>query len=134
MSVKSIILGLLAAGAAGVAAPASAAASCSGVDTRLTPERQTHFAPIVASMAGDAAGARVTGYGQEGAWIFVHATFATLEPAFFFFRTEGGAMHYVDLWAGFTVEEERAEDIAWARGIGLPERLAACFAEAAIGG
>lgn len=125
---QAIALALLVSVAPALAAP------CDGLDTRLTPERQRHFAPIVARVADGAAGAEVTGFAQEGPWLFVHAGFADLDPAFFFFRTEGSRMRFVDLWAGFTVEEERAEDIAWAQRIGAPPKLAACFAAAAIGG
>ena len=120
----------------GAAAPAAAADPCAGVDTRLTPQRQQHFAPIVAQVAGGVApaGVEITDYAAEGDWIFVYASFAELEPAFFFFRTGGSRMRYVDLWGGYTTEEERAEDTAWARGIGAPAGLAACFAERAING
>lgn len=126
--------GLLSLLAVVAAMPGQAAAPCAGADTRLTPARAQHFAPAVAKAAGGVAPSSVelTGFAQQGDWIFVHAEFTELEPAFFFFRIEGDKMRFVDLWAGFTVEEEKDEDVAWARSIGLPADFAACFARTAI--
>ncbi|TPE63916.1 hypothetical protein FJQ54_03480 [Sandaracinobacter neustonicus] len=110
-------------------------ASCRPLDTRLTPQRTSEYAQLVA----DALVAKVRPqevkvrrFMRSGAWSAVNVSTPVSDDGVMFFRLDGKHQQYKGVWGGWATPDDRAQLIAWAHGIGAPTALAHCFADSAI--
>jgi hypothetical protein len=109
---------------------------CAGVDTRLSPSRAQEFTGPVAAAAGERvkpSQVKIVKFLTSGSWSAVYASTPAADDGYFFFQQVDGKKQFRDVWGGMAQPSERPDLIAWAKKIGAPESLAACFADTAIG-
>ncbi len=110
--------------------------SCAGMDTSLFPARKQEYASLVAAaVEGRVKSSEVTIhlFLSDGPWSMVYADIPIADPGYFLFQGVHGQKHFKDVWGGMAQPEDRPALITWARKLRAPERLAACFADTAIG-
>ncbi len=124
-------------GNAGAFAAAQGRTSCAGMETGLSSARRQEYAGLVAdAVERKVKPSEVTihKFLSNGSWRVVYADIPIADPGYFFFQEVEGRKHFKDVWGGVAQPEDRPELTSWARKLGVPERLAACFADTAIGG
>lgn len=125
---------LLAADFAGSAGEAAVMApgACPGVDTSLTAARKQEYAVLVMkSLTPKVAisGISVHDFMAEGAWSAVYASTPVSEDGVFFYQAAAGRKQFKEVWGGWAEPSDKPELVKWARKLGAPEGLAACFAD-----
>jgi len=111
--------------------PAADDGPCSGINRELSDDRRREYAALVAGAVEGGTGAGqvdVAAFMEEGDWSIVQASLPVADPGYFFFRHEDGGMRFVDVWGGMAGADERPGIAEWAKSLGVPERMAACFA------
>lgn len=110
--------------------------ACAEVDTNLSPARKQEYAGLVAAAVGKRVRptqVKIFNVLTSDAWSAVYAGTPVADDGFLFFQEINGKKQYKDAWGGMAQPSERPDLIAWAKKIGAPESLAACFADVAIG-
>jgi hypothetical protein len=109
---------------------------CAGVDTRLSPSRTQEYTGLVAAAVGKTvkpSQVEIIKFLTSGSWSAVYASTPVADPGYLFFQEVDGKKQFRDAWGGMAQSSDRPELIAWAKKLGAPESLAACFADTAIG-
>lgn len=128
---KTIALTLVLAGAASVDEP------CSGVGTTLTDEQVRNYAGLVAGAISEdlepserlqPSDVEIYSLLKSGSWSALYGAIPTADIAMFFFEEVGGRQEFRDVWGGWAEPSERTKLIEWAENLGVPEKLATCFA------
>lgn len=130
------VLGLLAAALAVQHNAALAASPCKGVDTKLTAQRKSDFARLVAqSLDQNVKPSKITimGFMQSDTWTIVYADVPVAEPGYFFFDSATGSPVFRDVWGGVALRSEIPEIAKWARNLGANKSIASCFASTVTG-
>lgn len=105
--------------------------ACRNVDQSLTAKRRSDFAPLVAwAMNGKVhpGDIKFTGYLGYGNWAAVGVATPVADDGTLFFRKDKNGWQFSDAWAGTAGKGEEAAVANRIRRIGVPDRLAACFA------
>lgn len=124
-------------GSAGAFAASQDRRACAGVDMSLFQARKQEYAGLVAAAVGQKvrpSETTIDKFLSSGSWSMVYAEIPIADPGYFLFQEVGGQKRFKDVWGGMAQAEDRPELIAWARKLGAPAGLAACFAATAIGG
>lgn len=111
---------------------ASAASPCEGVDMKLTAQRKSLYAKLVAkSLNQNVKPSKVTvmGFMRSGTWTVIHADVPTADPGYFFFDSATGQPIFKDVWGGIAEKSEAPEIAKWARNLGANKPIASCFAD-----
>lgn len=106
--------------------------ACDGVDMHLSPSSRHEYAALVAqSVTTGVKPAQVSlhTFIASGSWSAVYASIPDSEDGFFFFKESGGRKRFKEVWGGWAASSEKPELIEWARQLGVPASLAACFAD-----
>ncbi|WP_175769807.1 hypothetical protein [Burkholderia cenocepacia] len=104
---------------------------CDGVDTALTDARRVEYAALVAKALAPTVRAgqvEIRHVFQDGTWSAVEAATPVSDIGVFFFDASGGAKRFKDVWGGLADASERPQLVGWASKLGVPARLAQCFA------
>jgi hypothetical protein len=110
------------------------AATCSGVDQRLTSTRRALYADLIAksiTTPHTAAQIKVTRLMQTGLWSAAWGQAPDTERGIFFFHQQNGKPIFKEVWGGYATPEERPKIAAWPRSQldpSFPQPLADCFA------
>jgi hypothetical protein len=109
--------------------------ACAGVNTEAPQALKYKFAGLVAAAVGqDVKLSQVTieTFLSSGSWSMVYAVTPVADPGYFFFQLVDGQERFADVWGGMAGPSDRPELIAWAKKLGAPNNLAACFAHVVI--
>ncbi len=105
---------------------------CEGIKVGLTDERKQEYGALVASVMET----RISAYGvrfysimESGAWSAAYVSTPASDDGVMFFETVNGKKRFRDVWGGWADPSEISELIAWAKKLGAPQGLAACFAK-----
>lgn len=104
---------------------------CKGVDQSLTAKRRSEFAPLVSRAMGGKVrpgDVKFLGFMGEGDWAAAYVSTPVADNGTLFFRKGKKGWQFRDVWAGVASKGEEAEIARWARHLGAPDKLAACFA------
>lgn len=106
------------------------ATPCAGVDRGALSETQK---PALAREMARQLGRRVIDVQRvfrDGRWVIFYVATQDSDPAFLFFSGDPASTRYVTLWAGAAARSEEAAIQTWVEkeALGIPPRLAACFA------
>jgi len=103
---------------------------CDGIDVGITVVRAQEYAPLIADAAGTSPEeVEFISVLESGSWTVVYAATPVADPGYFFFEAADGKKQFEDVWGGIASTSERAEQVAYAEGLGAPSDLAACFAD-----
>jgi hypothetical protein len=133
---QAIALSLIAGTIHFVCQPAFAASTCTGVDTRLTKQRRTDYAKLVANSLNQnvkPSKVDVKQFMQAGTWTVVYAYVPVADPGYFFFDTSTGKSEFKDVWGGVAEKSEAPEILKWATKLGANKPIASCFADSVAG-
>lgn len=123
---------LLAAGGLQVClAGALAANPCDGIDNKLTAQRKSDYAKLVAKSLDQKvrpSKVEVQDLMQSGTWTVVYADVSVADPGYFFFDSSSGKPVFKDVWGGVAEKSEAPEIAKWARDLGANNKIASCFA------
>lgn len=127
-----LALGLIAGVLSFLPHAALSASACQGVDTKLTAQRKSDYAKLVAkSLNPDVKPSKVKimGFMQSGTWSVAYADVPGAESGYFFFNSSSGNSVFKDVWSGMAEEGEGPEIAKWVRGLGANKKIASCFAD-----
>ncbi|WEX07530.1 hypothetical protein [Chelativorans sp. AA-79] len=122
----------LSVGALQIPQHAVAADPCGGVDTKLTSQRKSEFAKLVAkSLDQNIRPSRVDvqEFMQSGTWTVVYAELPVADPGYFFFDASSGRPVFKEVWGGVAEKGEAPEIARWARDLGANKAISSCFAD-----
>lgn len=111
---------------------ALAASSCNGIDTKLTTQRKSDYAKLIAKSLDQnvrPSKVDVQEFMQSGTWTVVYADVPVADPGYFFFDSSGGKPVFKDVWGGVAEKSEVPEITKWARDLGANKTISSCFAE-----
>lgn len=106
--------------------------SCDGVDTSLSLSRKQNYAALMAGAVTTTvkpSEVKIHNFIGDGAWSAVYASTPVAEDGFFFFEDIAGRPQFKEVWGGWADRSEKPQLIEWARKLGVPKSLAACFAD-----
>jgi hypothetical protein len=110
---------------------ASAADACKGVDTKLTAQRKSDYAKLIAkSLDQNVKPSKVDiqEFMQSGTWSVAYAEVSVADPGYFFFDSSSGKPVFKDVWGGVAEKGEAPSIEKWARDLGANKTIASCFA------
>ena len=105
---------------------------CEGVDTKLTAQRKSDYAKLVAKSLDQnvkPSQVDVQDFMQSGTWTVVFAGVPVADPGYFFFDSSSGKPDFKDVWGGVAEKGEAPEIAKWARDLGANKTIASCFAD-----
>ena len=111
---------------------ALAADHCKGVDTKLTTQRKSDYAKLVATSLDQnvkPSKINIEDFMQSGTWTVVFAEVPVADPGYFFFDSSSGKPVFKEVWGGIAGKDEIPEILKWARDLGANKTIASCFAE-----
>lgn len=111
---------------------ARAAQPCDGVDTNLSPQRKQEYAALVTKAMTakiKPSAVKILNYMEAGSWSAVYASTPASDDGVFFFQDANNRKKFKDVWGGWADPSEKSELIEWAKKLGAPRELSACFAE-----
>jgi hypothetical protein len=106
--------------------------ACDGVKVEVTKERKQEYAPLVVSAMDKKfkpAQAKFITIMESGSWSAAYVSTPVSDDGVMFFQTVNGKKQFRDVWGGYAEPSEKPELVSWARKLGAPQALAACFAE-----
>ena len=111
---------------------AIAADYCKGVDTKLTTQRKSDYAMLVARSLDQnvkPSQINIKDFMQSGTWTVVFAEVSLADPGYFFFDSSSGTPVFKEVWDGIAGKDEIPEITKWARELGANNTIASCFAQ-----
>lgn len=111
---------------------AHAVQPCDAVDTNLSPARKQEYAALVAKAVTariKPSAVKFRNFMEGGSWSAVYVSTPVGDDGVFFFQDVNGQKQFKEVWGGWADPSEKPDLIKWARKLGAPENLAACFAD-----
>ena len=105
---------------------------CDGVKVEVTKAREHEYAPLVASAMDNrvkSAQVEFSTIMESGNWSAAYVSTPVSDDGVMFFQTVNGKKQFRDVWGGYAEPSEKPELVSWAKKLGAPQNLAACFAE-----
>jgi len=118
--------------AAIVCCAAYAAQPCDGVDTDISPAREQEYAGLVAKAVTakiKPSTVKFHNFMASGDWSAVYVSTPVGDDGVFFFQNVNGQKQFKEVWGGWADPAEKPDLTKWARKLGAPQNLAACFAD-----
>jgi hypothetical protein len=105
------------------------ATPCAGVDRALSETQKPALAREIGRQLGRAV-IDVLRVFRDGRWAIFYVETQDSDPPFLFFSSDPANARYVTLWSGAAMRSEEAAMRRWVEkeAVGIPPRLAACFA------
>jgi hypothetical protein len=107
--------------------------ACAGVKVEVTKARKQEYAALVVSAMENKfkpSQAKFITIMESGNWSAAYVSTPVSDDGVMFFQTVNGKKQFRDVWGGYAEPSEKPELVSWAKKLGAPQNLAACFAEA----
>jgi len=111
--------------------------ACTSVDMNSSQACKREYAGLVADAVGQNVkppNVTIQTFLASGSWSAVCADTPVADPGYFFFQAVEGRKRFKDVWGGMAQSSDRPKLVAWAKKLGAPDSLTACFAHVATGG
>ena len=105
---------------------------CGGVKVDVTTARKQEYAALVVSAMENKfkpSRAKFITIMESGNWSAAYVSTPVSDDGVMFFQTVNGKKQFRDVWGGYAEPSEKPELVSWAKKLGAPQNLAACFAE-----
>lgn len=106
--------------------------TCDGIKVEVTKARKQEYAPLVAAAMDNKfkpAQAKFLTILESGNWSAAYVSTPISDDGVMFFQKVDGKKQFRDVWGGYAEPSEKPELVSWAKKLGAPHDLAACFAE-----
>lgn len=126
---KIVVIGLTGLGMMPTSAFADA---CAGVKVEVTKARKQEYAALVVAAMETKfkpSQAKFITIMESGNWSAAYVSTPVSDDGVMFFQTVNGKKQFRDVWGGYAEPSEKPELVSWAKKLGAPQNLAACFAE-----
>ncbi|MGH6862150.1 MAG: hypothetical protein ACRECY_18015 [Phyllobacterium sp.] len=120
----------------GLASAGAANNACAGVKVEVTKARKQEYAPLVASAMDNkikSSQVKFSTIMESGSWSAAYISTPVSDDGMMFFQTVNGKKQFRDVWGGYADPSEKPDLVSWAKKLGAPQALAACFAETVTG-
>ena len=128
---SALVAAIFSGSGASAVSPKSPQRACNGVDTSLFAARKQEYAELVVkaiTVKIKASSVTIHDFMADDAWSAVYASTPVSEDGVFFFQNVGHQKQFKDVWGGWAEPSDTPDLIKWARNLGAPASLAACFA------